>query len=286
MVRAVFDELDADSPRRRFTVGINDDVTDLSLPVDDGASTTSRPRSPAPCSTGWARTARSAATRRPSASSATRTDLHCQGHFVYDSKKSGATTVSHLRFGPDPIRSTYEIRRADFVAVHDPAFLDRLDVLDRAAVGATVLINTPAPADEVWDQPAPACPGGPGRTRLLGSVRDRRPARRRGARAGPAHQHRHVDLLLRVVRGAAPRRGDRRGQGSRSRRHVGPARSRDRAPQRRGDRRRAGRAARGRARATLDGEPRAGTRTSPTTRPTSCATSPACCSRASATSCP
>ncbi|MCU0261605.1 MAG: 2-oxoacid:acceptor oxidoreductase family protein, partial [Ilumatobacteraceae bacterium] len=81
-----------------------------------------------------------------------RTELQCQGHFVYDSKKSGATTVSHLRFGPEPIRSTYEIRHADFLAVHAPAFLDRFDVFDRVAPGATVLVNSPVPPEELWSR--------------------------------------------------------------------------------------------------------------------------------------
>ena len=79
------------------------------------------------------------------------TDLHAQGYFVYDSKKSGSTTVSHLRFGPRPIRSTYLIQRADFVACHQFGFLDRIDVLEVAAPGATFLLNSPYGPDEVWD---------------------------------------------------------------------------------------------------------------------------------------
>jgi pyruvate-ferredoxin/flavodoxin oxidoreductase len=69
--------------------------------------------------------------------------VHAQGYFVYDSKKSGAVTVSHLRFGPNPINSTYLIRQAGFVACHQWAFLERLDVLSIAARGATVLLNAP-----------------------------------------------------------------------------------------------------------------------------------------------
>ena len=78
------------------------------------------------------------------------TDLHAQGYFVYDSKKSGSVTVSHLRFGPDPIRSTYLIEDADFVACHQFGLLERLPVLDHAKPGATVLLNAPYPPDEVW----------------------------------------------------------------------------------------------------------------------------------------
>ena len=80
------------------------------------------------------------------------TPLQCQGYFVLDSKKAGAMTVSHLRFGPDTIRSTYQIHQAGFVAVHDPGLLDRLDVLERAAPGATVLVNLPGDLDGAWDR--------------------------------------------------------------------------------------------------------------------------------------
>ena len=80
------------------------------------------------------------------------TSLFAQGYFVYDSKKSGAITVSHLRFSPRPIRSTYLIDRADFVACHQFNLLEKIDVLKVAAEGATFLLNSPYPADRVWDQ--------------------------------------------------------------------------------------------------------------------------------------
>ncbi|MEZ5237260.1 MAG: 2-oxoacid:acceptor oxidoreductase family protein [Acidimicrobiales bacterium] len=80
------------------------------------------------------------------------TGLWAQGHFVYDSKKSGATTVSHLRFGPRPIRAAYQIRQAGFVAVHDSGFLHRIDVLEVAAPGAVVLLNVAGPSDQVWER--------------------------------------------------------------------------------------------------------------------------------------
>ena len=79
------------------------------------------------------------------------TDLHVQGYFVYDSKKAGSVTVSHLRFGPRPIRSTYLIRQASFVACHDFERLERTDVLAVAAPGATFLLNSPFGPDETWD---------------------------------------------------------------------------------------------------------------------------------------
>jgi pyruvate-ferredoxin/flavodoxin oxidoreductase len=150
MVAAVFDELDAERPRRRFTVGITDDVTHLSLPVDDTFDIE-------PVDVTRAVFYGLGADGTVSSNKAAiriigdTTALFCQGHFVFDSKKSGAQTVSHLRFGPNPIRSTYQIRRAGFVAVHDPGFLDRLDVLDTADTGATVLINTTVPPERLWD---------------------------------------------------------------------------------------------------------------------------------------
>ena len=151
MVKAVLDELTADVPRSRFTVGITDDVTHLSLPLDDDFTTE-------PDSVHRAVFFGLGSDGTVSSNKASikiigeHTPQSCQGYFVYDSKKSGAVTVSHLRFGPEPIRSTYEIRSAGFVAVHDPGLLDRLDVLERAAPGATVLLNLAAAPDEVWDR--------------------------------------------------------------------------------------------------------------------------------------
>ena len=150
MVSAVFAELDAETPRRRFTVGVNDDVTHLSLTVPEGFDIEGDDVTRAVFfglgSDGTVSSNKAAIRIIGDA-----TDLWCQGHFVYDSKKSGATTVSHLRFGPRPIRSTYEIRRAGFVGIHDPGFLERLDVLEVADDGATVLLNTTVAPDELWD---------------------------------------------------------------------------------------------------------------------------------------
>jgi pyruvate-ferredoxin/flavodoxin oxidoreductase len=142
MVKAVFDELAAAHPRNRFTIGIRDDVSHSSLAYDETLDIEA-PMSPAPCSTGWGRTAPSAATRPRSKLSAKARILYCQGHFVYDSKKSGSTTVSHLRFGPNPIRSTYEIRHAPLIAIHDAGFVDKYDVLERAADGCHGLAEYP-----------------------------------------------------------------------------------------------------------------------------------------------
>ena len=79
------------------------------------------------------------------------TPNYAQGYFVYDSKKAGSVTISHLRFGPQPIRSTYLITRANFVACHQFSFLERMDVLAAAEPGATFLLNSPFAADQVWD---------------------------------------------------------------------------------------------------------------------------------------
>jgi pyruvate-ferredoxin/flavodoxin oxidoreductase len=151
MVKAVFDELAAERPRTRFTVGVNDDVTHLSLPVDAGFDIES-PAVTRAVFYGLGSDGTVSANKSSIKIIGDATDHACQGYFVLDSKKAGSTTVSHLRFGPAPIRSTYQIDRAGFVAVHDPGFLDRLDVLARAESGATVLLNTPTAPGEVWSQ--------------------------------------------------------------------------------------------------------------------------------------
>ncbi len=103
------------------------------------------------CSTASAPTAPWARTRTRSRSSARRPTCYAQGYFVYDSKKSGAITVSHLRSSPRPIRSAYLVDRAGFVACHQFEFVDKIDVLEHAAPGAAFLLNAPFPTDEVWD---------------------------------------------------------------------------------------------------------------------------------------
>ncbi|TVR20434.1 MAG: pyruvate:ferredoxin (flavodoxin) oxidoreductase [Ilumatobacter sp.] len=151
MVMAVFDELAREQPRRRFTVGINDDVTHLSLEYDQELDI-EQPDVTRAVFYGLGSDGTVSSNKASIKIIGSTTDLYAQGHFVYDSKKSGATTVSYLRFGPRPIRSTYLVRRAGFVAVHDTGALERLDVLDVAAPGATVLVNTRVPVDEVWQR--------------------------------------------------------------------------------------------------------------------------------------
>lgn len=152
MVKAVLDNLDADQPVRGFTVGIVDDVTHLSLTPDRGF------RVPRPAGElqavfyGLGSDGTVGANKNSVAIVGDCTAQHAQGYFVYDSKKAGAVTVSHLRFSPEPIRSTYLVEEADFVACHQFGLLARRDVLALAKPGATFLLNSPYPADEVWDR--------------------------------------------------------------------------------------------------------------------------------------
>jgi pyruvate-ferredoxin/flavodoxin oxidoreductase len=150
MVKAIFAELLAERPKRHFTVGINDDVTHTSLTVD----TSFRYRRPAGEINAMFFGLGSDGTVGANKSSVKiigeNTELWSQGYFVYDSKKSGSVTVSHLRFGPQPIRSTYLIDEADFIACHQFGLLERMKVLDNAKDGATFLLNSPYAHDEVW----------------------------------------------------------------------------------------------------------------------------------------
>jgi len=156
MIRPIFDELAASRPQRHFTVGIYDDVTNLSLPIDLGF------RTPRPAGEVQAMFFGLGSDGTVGANKASvkiigeGTDLYAQGYFVYDSKKSGSITVSHLRFGPEPIRSTYLIDEADFVACHQFGMLGKTKILEYAKHGATFLLNAPYGPDEVWEH----LPGG------------------------------------------------------------------------------------------------------------------------------
>ncbi len=152
MVKAVFDELARDRPRRQFTVGIHDDVTHLSLPWDEGFRTAADEACQAAVFWGLGSDGTVSANKNSIKIIGEATDLFAQGYFVYDSKKSGAVTVSHLRFGPRPIRSAYLVApgAARFVACHQPVFLERYDLLAHAAPGGVFLLNTPAAPEAVW----------------------------------------------------------------------------------------------------------------------------------------
>ncbi|MCB9446194.1 MAG: pyruvate:ferredoxin (flavodoxin) oxidoreductase [Ardenticatenaceae bacterium] len=150
MVKAVFDELAKPEPKNHFTVGINDDVTHTSLEWDKSFST--EPDNVVRAVFfGLGADGTVGANKNSIKIIGEDTDNYAQGHFVYDSKKSGAVTVSHLRFGPHPIRSTYEISSASFVAVHQFSFLERYSVLKMAKPGATFLLNSLYGPEEVWD---------------------------------------------------------------------------------------------------------------------------------------
>jgi pyruvate-ferredoxin/flavodoxin oxidoreductase len=148
MAAAVFTELARERPARHFTVGINDDVTQLSLAVDRSFRIPVRGTSAVLYGLGSDGTVSSAKSSVKIVGE--KTGLHVQGYVVYDSKKAGQVTVSHLRFSPEPIRSTYLVDEADLVACHQFGFLRRLDVLAAARPGATFLLNSPYPASEVW----------------------------------------------------------------------------------------------------------------------------------------
>jgi pyruvate-ferredoxin/flavodoxin oxidoreductase len=149
MVKAVLDALAAPAPPHGFTVGITDDVTHTSLAVDP-TFTLEEPDTVRALFYGLGSDGTVGANKSTIKIIGEETDRFAQGYFVYDSKKSGSTTVSHLRFGPRPIRAPYLLERASFVAVHQFEFLERLDPLALAEPGATVLLNSPYPADTVW----------------------------------------------------------------------------------------------------------------------------------------
>jgi len=151
MVKAVFDNLDQAVPKNHFTVGIKDDVSFTSLDYDPQFST--EPDSVVRAMFyGLGSDGTVGANKNSIKIIGEETDDYAQGYFVYDSKKSGAVTVSHLRFGPDPIRSTYLIDQANFIGCHQWNFLEKLDVLAAAVPGATLLLNSPYSLDEIWDQ--------------------------------------------------------------------------------------------------------------------------------------
>jgi pyruvate-ferredoxin/flavodoxin oxidoreductase len=152
MVKAVFDELGSASPKNHFTIGIQDDVTHTSLDWQQAFRTDAHENTFQAVFYGLGSDGTVSANKNSIKIIGESTDKYVQGYFVYDSKKSGAVTVSHLRFGDKPIRSTYLIGDgdADFVACHQPVFLERYPMLDKAAENAVFLLNTPEPAEKVW----------------------------------------------------------------------------------------------------------------------------------------
>ena len=151
MVKAVFDNMAAAAPKNHFTVGINDDVTHTSLPFDPSFSVEG-PEVVRCMFYGLGADGTVGANHNSIRIIGEETPNYAQGYFHYDSRKSGTLTTSHLRFGPKPIRSSYLISSANFVACHQWVFLERYDMLGNAAEGATFLLNSIYGPDEVWDK--------------------------------------------------------------------------------------------------------------------------------------
>jgi pyruvate-ferredoxin/flavodoxin oxidoreductase len=150
MVAGVFAELDREQPRRRFTIGIDDDVSGTSVEYDPAFDIES-PDTVRAIFFGLGSDGTVSANKNTIKILGSEEGLHAQGYFVYDSKKSGSQTESHLRFGPDPIRAPYLVTGANVIGCHQFRFLDKVDVLGRAARGATLLLNCRYPVEKVWD---------------------------------------------------------------------------------------------------------------------------------------
>ncbi len=150
MVKGIYDELAKAKPKNHFTIGINDDVSFTSLEYDPDFST-EEPRTVRALFYGLGSDGTVGANKNSIKIIGTETPNYAQGYFVYDSKKSGSMTTSHLRFGPTPIRSSYLISKASFVACHNFSFLEKIDVLEPAILGAVFLLNSPYSAAEVWE---------------------------------------------------------------------------------------------------------------------------------------
>ncbi|HHY43103.1 MAG TPA: pyruvate:ferredoxin (flavodoxin) oxidoreductase [Thermoanaerobacterales bacterium] len=153
-IKAVFDNLKADSPKNHFTIGIVDDVTNTSLPIGEPIDTT--PEGTTCCKFwGFGSDGTVGANKSAIKIIGDNTDMYAQAYFSYDSKKSGGVTVSHLRFGHKPIRSTYLIDKADFIACHNPAYIGKYDVLAGLKDGGTFLLNCQWKPEEL-DEKLPA----------------------------------------------------------------------------------------------------------------------------------
>jgi pyruvate-ferredoxin/flavodoxin oxidoreductase len=150
MVKAIFEELARSRPKRHFTVGINDDVTHLSIDYDPAFSIEPDDVTRA-VFFGLGSDGTVGANKNSVKIVGENTPLYAQGYFVYDSKKAGSVTVSHLRFSPRPINGSYLVSQANFVACHQGVFVNKLDMLELAAPGAAFLLNSNFGPDEVWD---------------------------------------------------------------------------------------------------------------------------------------
>jgi pyruvate-ferredoxin/flavodoxin oxidoreductase len=148
---AVYRNAESETPKRRFTIGIVDDVTNLSLPIVGNPDTT--PKGTHSCKFwGLGADGTVGANKNSIKIIGDNTDMYAQGYFAYDSKKSGGLTVSHLRFGKTPIKSTYYISKADFVACHNPSYVDKYDIVDDLKEGGSFLLNCPWDTEELSER--------------------------------------------------------------------------------------------------------------------------------------
>lgn len=148
---AVYRNAESETPKRRFTIGIVDDVTNLSLPIVENLDTT--PKGTHSCKFwGLGADGTVGANKNSIKIIGDNTDMYAQGYFAYDSKKSGGLTVSHLRFGKTPIKSTYYISKADFVACHNPSYVDKYDIVDDLKEGGSFLLNCPWDTEELSER--------------------------------------------------------------------------------------------------------------------------------------
>ena len=148
---AVYRNAESETPKRRFTIGIVDDVTNLSLPIVENPDTT--PKGTHSCKFwGLGADGTVGANKNSIKIIGDHTDMYAQGYFAYDSKKSGGLTVSHLRFGKTPIKSTYYISKADFVACHNPSYVDKYDIVDDLKEGGSFLLNCPWDTEELSER--------------------------------------------------------------------------------------------------------------------------------------
>lgn len=148
---AVYRNAESETPKRRFTIGIVDDVTHLSLPIVENPDTT--PKGTHSCKFwGLGADGTVGANKNSIKIIGDNTDMYAQGYFAYDSKKSGGLTVSHLRFGKTPIKSTYYISKADFVACHNPSYVDKYDIVDDLKEGGSFLLNCPWDTEELSER--------------------------------------------------------------------------------------------------------------------------------------
>ena len=191
----MLEHLKLERPTRSFTVGINDDVSGTSIPYDPGLDI-EPPETVRAVFFGLGSDGTVGANKNTIKILGEEEGLYAQAYFVYDSKKSGSQTVSHLRFGAKPIHAPYLVAKASFVGCHQFGLLERAEVLERARPGATLLLNAPYPAEQVWDAlTRPVQEQNPGQANR--PLRDRRgPNCPRRRPRGP-DEHRAPDLLFR-----------------------------------------------------------------------------------------